>query len=257
MKVVQQKALELSDRAFELLENPDKHDVLLKPDDIDLRAEDFIAFANAENGGCILLGVKESTNEQGEMKGIVVGSLIDDKVKQSLIDISRECSPRVSIDIFEECLYEKLFLRIEIQSGQSKPYSTKFGRYVIHSNGIVRPLSPNEIRNLCMHDELNSSGQQILEVINSIEKEVYENKNDVENNFEKINIVLDALLDKMGIKDPFLNKKKDRIQSQGTVFLMEGTPLKEVIAGYEDLYPYLDKKLIKEWLSETQILLIS
>ena len=135
---------------------------------------------------------------------------------------------------------------------------------MIWSDGKIRALPPHELQALFLqqkskdhHASLNedkeeSGIEQILEVINSVEKNVYEGNVDTGKSFEKISTVLDSILNKFEIEDPYINEKKEHIQSQGTVLLMEDLPHKEIISGFKKQYPSLDEELINQWLSETE-----
>ena len=90
----------------------------------------FVAFANSESGGIIMVKI---ANKQ------------DVKTIHTLTNMAEDCIPSVTIDVSIESKGEKPFLRIDVPSGINKPYCTPKGHYVTRTDGGIRPLQPNEL----------------------------------------------------------------------------------------------------------------
>ena len=205
----------------------------------------FVAFANSERGGTIM---------------VRVASKQDVKTIHTLTNMADDCVPSVAVDISIESKGEKPYLRIEVPSGMNKPYCTPKGHYVTRADGGIRPLQPNELFTLFQKKTGNLGGgnnkgyEQIIDIIGSVEQYVYENNVQMDKRFGKINTVLDAILNKMGIEDPLLDDKRENIQRDGTLLFMMGQTIEEVTAEMRQHYPYLKDRLIEKWLLETHAL---
>jgi hypothetical protein len=120
-----------------------------------LESEDLVAFANSEGGGSILIGVKESADLSGMQVGAIVGHRVDDGTRLQILDKAQSCHPPVQIEIVVENLNDKPFLRIEIPSGNQKPYSTKSGTYKIRESGRNAALYAPQLLKIFMEKEGN------------------------------------------------------------------------------------------------------
>lgn len=119
-----------------------------KPEDVDVEwktntkvdSVDFVAFANSEAGGAILLGIGERKGPNGEQLPVIHGCDISDDTKLKLVNKAIDCLPPIEIQVFAENCKAKPFLRVEIRSGKHEPYCTKSGIYSIRSNNRNAPL---------------------------------------------------------------------------------------------------------------------
>ena len=148
----------ITKRCANLLANEESYDVDFKLHVKGLTVDDLVAFANSPTGGTILIGVDEDINEIGRQIGKVVGCKVGDNEKMIIMNKANECRPPVDIAIFVENEDENPFYRIEIPSGQFKPYSTPKGTYLIRGDG--RNLALNRDRLLQMF--LDEQGDTFL-----------------------------------------------------------------------------------------------
>ena len=142
----------ISKRAQALLEKSEDYDVEFKESLAGLESEDLVAFANSDEGGSILIGVKE-IKKGGRQRGEIVGCSIGDKNKQAIINKAVNCSPPITIEIFIENLSMNPFFRIEILDCRDKPYSTMSGTYKIRGDGQNLALIPGLLLRMFMDRE--------------------------------------------------------------------------------------------------------
>lgn len=143
------------------------------PDSIS--AEDLVAFANTEMGGCILAGVGE-TSVAGAQGGIVVGCDVSDNTILQLLNKAISCLPPVSIDIIIENLSEKPILRLVIPPSPTRPHCTPKGVYSRRDGARNRALHPSELLKIFLESEgkvfaerFESAAANISEEIESLE----------------------------------------------------------------------------------------
>jgi hypothetical protein len=134
----------LSKRANDLLAKSEGFDVDWKRDE-KVDPEDLVAFANSREGGTILLGVRETEGQNGKQVPDIAGCDISDRARLSIVNKARDCSPPIDIQIFVENEAKCPFLRVEIPSGQHKPYCTKAGRYLTRVDGRNSALMPQDL----------------------------------------------------------------------------------------------------------------
>ncbi|MBK7632484.1 MAG: ATP-binding protein [Ignavibacteriales bacterium] len=142
----------LTKKTKRLLSGDENYEVDFKLKSTQIDPEDFVSFANSKNGGTILFGVKE-VNVKGLQKGEIVGCEIGDKQKQIILDKALSCSPSIDILILVENLKSKPIFRVEINSGEKKPYSTNSGKYLIRENGRNRALHPVDLLKIFIENE--------------------------------------------------------------------------------------------------------
>ncbi|WP_168188612.1 RNA-binding domain-containing protein [Thermoflavimicrobium daqui] len=163
----------LSQRGKELLDKEEGTDVDFKRQRGGLKSEDIVAFANSPNGGVILLGVDETEDENGKQKGKVVGCKISDGEKLAIISKAMSCRPPVDIEIFIETTEEGLsFYRIEIPSGQYKPYCTEKGLYMIRGDGRNLPLTPDKLLDLYLDVQGSKFFERFRQATADLEKQI-------------------------------------------------------------------------------------
>ncbi len=144
-----------------------------------LESEDIVAFANSARGGCILVGVEETTDANGQQRAVVVGCKHGDKAKRSVLGKAASCLPPITVDVFTENLRHKPFLRIEIQSGTSKPYSTSGGTYKIRGDGANLPMPPTMLLSMFLERESMEFWNRFQMVTENIESGLASMKDDV------------------------------------------------------------------------------
>ncbi len=110
-----------------------------------VHAEDFVAFANTERGGAILVGVRESVDGSGLQTTEIVGSLVGDTQKLTLINKAASCLPAVEIEVYFENLDDAPFIRVEIPPSSHRPHCTASGTYKIREDGRNKALNPREM----------------------------------------------------------------------------------------------------------------
>ncbi|MBY4677988.1 AlbA family DNA-binding domain-containing protein [Marinobacterium arenosum] len=143
----------LSRRTQQLLQMAEGRTVDFKRDASGVKSRDLVAFANAPLGGTILIGVEEYTSNDGVQRGRVVGCRVDDSVRLILVNKATDCFPTVDLELYVENLADRPILRLEIPSGQYKPYCTQRGDYAIRSDGRNRALLPDELLAIFMERE--------------------------------------------------------------------------------------------------------
>ena len=143
----------LSARAKAILDSSETYDVEFKESIGGLESTDIVSFANSERGGAILIGIRETKTENGQQRGEIIGCPIGDKEKLKILSKVNSCIPDISVEIFVENLGSKPFFRIEIPSGEDKPYCTSGGTYKIRGDGITQNLNPTQLLNLFVTKE--------------------------------------------------------------------------------------------------------
>lgn len=136
-----------------LIDRSENIDIEFKSKVEGVKPEDFVAFANSENGGVMLLGIDEEETAEGQ-RGVVVGCNISDKSKLSLVNKAESCFPPVDISIVvENGNSDKPIFRVDIPSGENKPYCTHKGIYNDRGDGRNIPLLPNRLLSMFIENE--------------------------------------------------------------------------------------------------------
>ncbi|SEF70447.1 AlbA family DNA-binding domain-containing protein [Marinobacterium lutimaris] len=149
----------LSRRTQQLLEAPEGINIDFKREVQAVRSADLVAFANSPQGGTLLIGIDEYTSPDGVQRGRVVGCDVDDRARLLLVNKATECIPNIDLRIYTENLSQaRPVLRVEIPSGNLKPYCTHGGEYRIRTDGRNRALLPEELLAIYMDRE----GEQFL-----------------------------------------------------------------------------------------------
>jgi predicted HTH transcriptional regulator len=138
----------ISARAKALLERSETFDVEFKESVSGLESTDIVSFANSERGGTILIGIRETKSPKGQQRGQIIGCPIGDKEKLKILSKVNSCIPDVYVEIYVENLNGKPFFRLEIPSGEDKPYCTSGGTYKIRGDGITQNLNPTQLLNM-------------------------------------------------------------------------------------------------------------
>lgn len=205
----------ISKKAQLLLASGEGYEVDWKRELKGLKSEDLVAFANSKNGGYILLGVDEFKDKDGRQKSKIVGCQISDENKMSVISKAQQCIPQIEIKIITENNEDKPFYRIEIPSGDNKPYCTPKGIYKIRDDGNNKPLTPDKLLKVFMETEsekflkrFKNASKELEEVINNSYDEINQARSDIEDilpiveGIEDNNYMVDDMsgkVDEMGV----------------------------------------------------------
>ena len=130
----------ISKRAAVFLEKGENIDVDYKELISGISTDDFVSFANSENGGAILIGVQDIKDSSGIQRGRIIGCAVGDSERMKLVNKAKECTPIVEFNLIIENSAHLPFYRLEIPSGKDKPYCTPKGTYLIRGNGRNIPM---------------------------------------------------------------------------------------------------------------------
>jgi len=154
-----------------LLDGQEGRDVDFKAKPDGVKAEDFVALANAR-GGTILVGIEEQSSKHGKQRGIVVGCSIGDIVRQAFISTAASCRPTIDITIrIENSGSEKPIYRIDMLEGIDKPYCTSSGLYKIRAEGQNVAIDPPLMKAIILEKEAND---ELLKQINRVHLDLVE-----------------------------------------------------------------------------------
>jgi len=156
----------ISKRVQNLLNRIEDYDVEFKETIRALETEDLVAFANSDEGGSILIGVRQTEEGKGEIIGCPVG----DEEKVSIINKAESCFPPIDIEIFTENTSKKPFFRIEIHDCKNKPYSTSSGIYKIRGDGRNKALLPGRLLTMFVEIESKKFIERYRKATDEIEK---------------------------------------------------------------------------------------
>ncbi len=220
----------ISKRAKVLLEKGENIDVDYKEIINGISMDDFVAFANSENGGAILIGIEEVKDSSGIQRGRIIGCPVGDSERMKLVNKAKECTPIVEFDLVIENSTHRPFYRLEILSGKDKPYCTPKGTYLIRGNGRNIPMLPNNLLNLFLKlesesfiekfknatdeltNKLNILKEQV-ENLKDIQQEIYDKSWQLEGQLEEISGLAESAEslsdDAMSFSDETLSKFED------------------------------------------------
>lgn len=156
----------ISKRAQNLLNRIEDYDVEFKETVKSLETEDLVAFANSDEGGAILIGVRQTK----EGKGKIIGCPVGDEEKVTIINKAESCFPPIDIEIFRENTGKKPFFRIEIHDCKNKPYSTSSGIYKIRGDGRNKALLPGRLLTMFVEIESKKFIERYRKATDEIEK---------------------------------------------------------------------------------------
>ncbi|UWG97715.1 ATP-binding protein [Dehalobacter sp. DCM] len=143
----------ISSKTKQLLVRQEGFDVDFKLTVKGIRATDFVAFANSQNGGTILAGVGETEDAHSMQRGRIVGCPVGDQERLYILSKAESCVPPIEVQIIVENYARKPFYRIEIPPGKEKPYSTAGGTYKIRGDGRTNTLLPGRLLTLFMENQ--------------------------------------------------------------------------------------------------------
>ena len=143
----------ISNRGRFLLAQQENHLVDFKEHIDGVDAGDFIAFANSDRGGAILVGVREGLDANGLQRAEICGCEVGDIQKLMLVNKAASCLPSVDISIHFENLDNEPFIRVEIPSSSHRPHCTASGTYKIREDGRNKALNPRELLSIFIESE--------------------------------------------------------------------------------------------------------
>ncbi|WP_299719435.1 helix-turn-helix domain-containing protein [uncultured Tateyamaria sp.] len=168
--------------------------------------DDFVAFANTETGGYILVGIDEAEDDTGKQIGVPVGSRIDDGVIVGLQNKALECIPPVAASISTEVIDGISFIRIRVVPGANKPYSTRKGVYCLRDGRRNRPLLPNELLEIFLENEVGVFQSRFRESTQSI----IENMSEME---RSLSATIDNMTSQLMLSDMTLDDTESLLQA--------------------------------------------
>ncbi|MFW6116259.1 MAG: helix-turn-helix domain-containing protein [bacterium] len=165
-----------SKRASALLRRQEGYDVEFKKSRGHVDAQDIVAFAHSPTGDAILVGVEENKDSSGRQIGVVHGCSVGDRAKQSIISRAENCVPPVEIAIHTERDNGHVFFRVEIPSGQHKPYCTGGGTYKIRGDGRSKPLVPSKLLYIFIEAEGDEFVERFRNATKGLENDLAETR---------------------------------------------------------------------------------
>lgn len=157
----------ITKRTKSLLENGENEIVDYKRNVKGIKSEDLVAFANSEDGGVLLIGVDEETINNVQ-KGKITGCNTDDNSKLVIMNKALGTSPPISLKIYTENIDKNPIFRIEIPTGEQKPYCTESGTYKIRKDGKNQGLKPEALLNLFLKKESQKFSVRFKEATDEI-----------------------------------------------------------------------------------------
>ncbi|MGF7117702.1 AlbA family DNA-binding domain-containing protein [Methanobacterium oryzae] len=169
----------LSEKAKALLSQEEDYDVDWKRGINGLDSEDFVAFANSKKGGSILIGVEETVDSDGKQIPKIVGCQITDSNKMKIKTKAQNCIPPIEVNIIKENMDETPFYRIEIPSGDKKPYCTGKGTYKIRDDGNNKRIAPDKLLSIFIEVESELFLKRFKEAAKELENDLYITSNQI------------------------------------------------------------------------------
>jgi hypothetical protein len=162
----------ISQRAKQLLATGEDKFVDYKEKVAGLHSEDLVAFANSDEGGVILIGVREATAPDGRQFGKPIGHRVDDTTRLQIMDKALSCSPPLQIQVVIENLGSKPFYRIEIPTSKQKPHATSNGTYKIREDGRNNSLYPEQLLKIFLQQEGEEFRKRFKEATHRLDEQM-------------------------------------------------------------------------------------
>ena len=163
----------ISNRGRSLLAQQENDQVDFKESLAGLSADDLVAFANTETGGALLIGVRETEDENGLQGTEIKGCEVGDSVKMTVLNKAGSCLPPLEgVQVIFENVAETPFLRIEIPSSPALPHCTGGGIYKIREDGRNRAIHPRTLLSLFVEREGERFLGRFREVTRDLEAEI-------------------------------------------------------------------------------------
>lgn len=126
----------------------------------------MVGMANAD-GGFILIGVRDSEDENGRQIGEVVGITISDDNRLKIVQKAQSIIDKLFPIIRDETDADARSIYIvQIREGTRKPYCTQGGRYLIRADGNNTAITPGMMEDLIL-ERVTSRTEQPKEGVQS------------------------------------------------------------------------------------------
>lgn len=205
--VIMNEYKNLSKKVKLLLSREEGYDVDWKRNVKGLSSKDIVAFANSKNGGSILIGVDEQQAKNGRQQPNIVGCKISDENKMSIKTKALNCNPPIEVEIINENTDKMPFYRLEIPSGDNKPYCTQQGVYKIRDDGLNKAITPNKLLSIFIELESDKFLKRFKEAADEIENNIAHVSRDIKEalfNLENILPTVESLEELNYIPDEIL-----------------------------------------------------
>ncbi len=169
-------------------------------------AEDFVAFANTNAGGIILIGVDEGKSSNGTQIGIVVGCDTTDEAILKITNKALSSIPPVALEVRIENLDETPFLRVDIPASATRPHCTSKGLYCKRDGSRNRPLQPSELLQIFLETEASTFTERFESAANQI-------ANDLKNLETTLDDSIQRMADQLGWTDMQLDDTESNISA--------------------------------------------
>ena len=163
----------LTKRTKQLLQNGETEYVDFKKNVKSVKTDDLVAFANSEHGGTLLIGVDEA-NDNNVQTGQIVGCDVGDSSKLIIMSKALGATPPISLSLFIENINKSPIFRIEIPSGDQKPYCSEGGTYKIRKDGRNHALKPEELLNIFLVKEASKFHERFKLATDQVVKSIKE-----------------------------------------------------------------------------------
>lgn len=184
------KVKTLSHRAKLLLNYEEGYDVDWKREISGLDSQDIVAFANSEKGGSILIGVEETKDNEGRQRANILGCACNEESKRNILSKAQNCIPSIEVEIIIENTDKKSFYRIEIPSGEHKPYCTQKGVYKIRDDGHNKAITPNKMLSMFIEIEGDEFLKRFKEAGREIKNNISDLSGDINEALEKLEEII-------------------------------------------------------------------
>lgn len=209
----------LSEKSKALLNRDEGYEVDWKKSIAGLEPEDIVAFANSKKGGSILIGVKDTVDSDGKQIGQILGCLINDNNKMNIKTKAQHCIPPIEVEIIKENIEDVPFYRVEIPSGDKKPYCTGKGIYKIRDDGNNKVITPNKLLSIFIEEENEIFLKRFKEAAKELEEDLFRTSDQIseaQSYLEEILPEVEGLQEYSYMSDEILSivqKMEDYIQS--------------------------------------------
>lgn len=134
----------LSEQVKKLLTHEEDAEIEFKETISKELVDTMVAMANAK-GGFILIGVRDSEDQDGKQIGEIIGITISDENKRKILNKAQSIIDKLfPFPIIKDETDEKgrsIYI-VEIPEGTRKPYCTQGGRYLIRADGNNTSITP-------------------------------------------------------------------------------------------------------------------
>ncbi len=164
----------LSEQVKKLLNHEEDVEVEFKetiPKDI---KDTMVAMTNSK-GGYIIIGVRETEDENGRQIGEVIGINISDKNKLIILQQAQSINDKLFPNIIDETDSKgRSIYMVQIPEGIRKPYCTQGGKYLIRADGNNTAITPGMMEDLII-ERMTSFTQRQKEQLKPSLEDFYKN----------------------------------------------------------------------------------